>query len=72
MISPRLWCAATLKRLAARIDPAPMQIMAAASLDPAPGDQTAFAEKFCNDMILRDAMFRALNRYSPRRVTAQA
>jgi hypothetical protein len=60
--------ASLLRRLANRID-APALPSAPAT---EPGEQMRHAQRFCDDLILRDALRRALNRYQPFRPTAQA
>jgi hypothetical protein len=61
--------APALRSWLARLDPpAPAQVapIILTTNDPDPDG------RFVDDLILRDTMFRALNRYSPRRLPAQA
>jgi hypothetical protein len=63
--------ARTLRSWATRLDPPmPPPWPARVTLTAAPGSDAD--DDFINDMLLRDAMFRALNRYSPKCLPAQA
>ena len=57
-----------LRRLADRIDP----VLPVAAMPSAPDAEGDSAERFLDDLVLRDALHRALNRYQPFRPPAQA
>jgi hypothetical protein len=63
--------AVALRAFADRLEPRPaIHSQAAPVLEPC--EQTLFAQKFIDDLTIRDALRRSLRRYSPAQETAQA
>jgi hypothetical protein len=58
-----------LRALADRLEPPAVLV---AEPDPEPGAATLYARKFCDDLVLRDALYRSLRRYSPTEIPGQA